>query len=211
MFTGIIEEIGTISGIRSLTDGLELIISADFIVDKLRVNDSVSIDGACQTVTASGPSTFTVQAVGETLKKTTLGTFKQGRLVNLESSITLNTPLGGHLVQGHVNGTGKIVKWQRLGENYLFEIELAADLLRYCIPEGSIAVDGISLTIAKLYETRIGISIIPHTVNHTTLQYKNTGEAVNIETDLIARYLERFLTHSAKDSLTIENLQKWGY
>ncbi len=211
MFTGIIEEIGTVKHITPLKDGIELVVSAGQILEKLRVNDSVSIDGACQTITVIGESSFTVQAVGETMQKTTLGSFRAGRQVNLESSLTLNTPLGGHMVQGHVSETGQIVKWQRRGENYLLEIGLSGDILKYCIPEGSIAVDGISLTIAGLFDTRIGISIIPHTVKTTTLQEKNVGDLVNIETDVIARYVERFLTNSRPASLTEEKMKKWGY
>ncbi len=210
MFTGIIEEIGIVNTVKPLRDGLELSIQAEDILKKLKINDSVSIDGACQTVIDNDLHTFTVQAVGETLEKSTLESFRPGRRVNLESSLTLSTPLGGHLVQGHVNGTAPITTWKKRGENYLLELRLAPHLQKYCISEGSVAVDGISLTIAHLWEQKVGISIIPHTVQHTTLQEKKVGDTVNIETDMIARYVERFLNRDT-DSLSEDKLKKWGY
>jgi riboflavin synthase len=210
MFTGIIEEIGTVIAVKSLNDGVELSIGAGHLLKKLNINDSICIDGACQTVIRTDKKTFTVQAVGETLDKSTLKTFRPGRKVNLESALTLNSPLGGHLVQGHVNGTAPITAWIKRGENYLLELRLKSSLLKYCISEGSIAVDGISLTIAHLVEQTIGISIIPHTVSHTTLHERKTGDVVNIETDMIARYVERFLDNHT-ESLLEDKLKKWGY
>lgn len=210
MFTGIIEEIGTVIAVKSLTDGLELTTSAGDILKKLNINDSICIDGACQTVIRTDKQTFTVQAVGETLEKSTLKTFRPGRKVNLESAVTLNTPLGGHLVQGHVDATASITAWIKRGENYLLELRLKPPLLKYCISEGSIAVDGISLTIANLLEQTIKISIIPHTFQYTTLHERKTGDEVNIETDMIARYVERFL-YNQTESLSEDKLKKWGY
>jgi riboflavin synthase len=210
MFTGIIEEIGTVTAVKFLNDGVEISIGAGDTLKKLNINDSVCIDGACQTVIRTDKQTFTVQAVGETLEKSTLKTFRPGRKVNLESALTLNTPVGGHLVQGHVNGTASITSWIKRGENYLLELRLKPPLLKYCISEGSIAVDGISLTIAHLLEQTVGISIIPHTVRHTTLHERKTGEEVNIETDMIARYVERFL-YNPRESLSEDQLKEWGY
>lgn len=211
MFTGIIEEIGVVAQLKKLTDGREITISTHEILSKLRVRDSVSIDGACLTVVRKDSQNITVQAVGETLNKTTLGQYTIGRKVNLESSLTLQSPLGGHLVLGHVNGMAAIRSWEKRGENFYLEITLTEDFLRYCIAEGSIAVDGISLTIARLESAGIGISIIPYTVEHTTLKEKKTGDLVNIETDVIPRYLEKLLPQVNPGSLTIDKLKKWGY
>jgi riboflavin synthase len=211
MFTGIIEEIGVVAQIKRLIDGLEITIAAHEILSKLKVEDSVAIDGVCLTLVRKNPQGFTVQAVGETLNKTTLGQYTIGRKVNLESSLTLQSPLGGHLVLGHVNRTAVIRHWERRGENYYLETALPADLLRYCITEGSIAIDGISLTIARLKSAEIGISIIPYTVEHTNLQEKKIGDEVNIEIDVIPRYLEKLLPKAGTGTLTIDQLKKWGY
>jgi riboflavin synthase len=211
MFTGIIEEIGKVIQIKRMTDGREITIAARQILAKLKVRDSVSIDGTCQTVVGINSGEFTVQAVGETLHKTTLEQYKIGRKVNLESSLTLQTPLGGHLVLGHVNGTSTIRRLEKRGENYFLEIMLPAELLRYCIAEGSIAVDGISLTIANLKAAVAGISIIPHTVRNTNLQEKKVGDLVNIEADIIPRYLEKLIQNQAVENLTLDKIKNWGY
>ena len=211
MFTGIIEEIGTVESITVMTDGLNLRIHARTILKKIRNGDSVAIDGACQTVTQIGKDSFNVQAVAETLAKSTLGGFKKGRQINLESPLTLNSPLGGHLLQGHVQGTAKILQWMKRGENYYLEVAIPDPLLKYCIAEGSIAIDGISLTIADLSDRAVGISIIPYTVEHTTMHSKKVGDTVNVETDIIARYLERYLNYSKEGGINLEKLRNWGY
>ncbi|MCK5454580.1 MAG: riboflavin synthase [Calditrichia bacterium] len=211
MFTGIIEEIGTVDSIKAKANGFDIRFLAGTILKKIRNGDSVAIDGACQTITQIGKDSFHVQAVGETLTKSTLGGFKKGRRINLESSLTLNTPLGGHLVQGHVQGTAKILQWMRRGDNYYLEIDIPDPLKKYCIAEGSIAIDGISLTIAHLSDRTVGISIIPYTVEHTTLHTKRVGDSVNIETDIIARYIERYMFHSKEDGINLEKLRTWGY
>jgi riboflavin synthase len=211
MFTGIIEEVGTVTSISPLNDGLELTVRSENLTNKLRPGDSVSIDGACQTAIRVVQDAFTFHAVGETLTKSTLGQFKQGRLVNLETSITLETPLGGHMVQGHVQGMAKVLKWQKRGENYYLEIKIPNHLIKYCVVEGSVAIDGISLTIADIFDQSIGISIIPFTVKNTTLHTRRVGEQVNIETDIIARYVERFLQKSKSEGVSWDKLRDWGY
>jgi len=195
-----------------MTNGIRITISAQKILQDIKIDDSINIDGACQTVVRYNDKTFTVEAVGETLEKTTLKHLKPGSLVNLERSLTLNTRLGGHLVQGHVNGIGKVTRWYPRGENYFLEIELPQDLMRYCVREGSIAVNGISLTIAHLKERHIGINIIPHTVKHTTLFKTKLGDLVNIEVDVIARYVEKFLnSDKGSSTLSFDKLKEWGY
>jgi len=173
MFTGIIEEIGQIKQIKAIAGGLEIQVSAAEILSGLKEGDSLAIDGVCQTVTTLNDHNFTVQAVGETLIKSTFEEYQAGRMVNLESSLTLEKPLGGHMVQGHVQATAQILKWQPRGENYYLELRLPDNLMKYCIPEGSIAVDGISLTIATISEKTVGISIVPYTVQQTTLKKKS--------------------------------------
>jgi riboflavin synthase len=211
MFTGIIEEIGTVYSVKSEADGIELSIHTNNLSKKFREGDSVAIDGVCQTITQIGNDTFQVQAVGETLSKSTLGTFQPGRLINLESSLTLNSPLGGHLVQGHVQGIAKIKQWTKRAENYYLELDIPDQLIKYCIAEGSIAIDGISLTIAQLTGRNVGINVIPYTVEHTTLHKKQVGDSVNIETDIIARYIERYMFHPKENGINQEKLSNWGY
>ncbi len=211
MFTGIIEEIGEVIHIKKMADGREITIGAQHVIPKLKVHDSVAIDGVCQTVVRMKEKEFTVQAVGETLQKTTLGEYRVGRKVNLEPSLTLDTPLGGHLVLGHVNTTVRIQRLERRAENYYLELDLPPAYSRYCIPEGSIAIDGISLTIARMKGDVIGVSIIPYTVQHTTLQEKKAGDIVNIEVDIIPRYLEKLLPSGKRNDLTSEKIKDWGY
>lgn len=211
MFTGIIEEIGEVIHIKKMVDGREITITAPQVISKLKVHDSIAIDGACQTVVRMSEREFTVQAVGETLRKTTFREYKIGRKVNLETSLTLETPLGGHLILGHVNNTARIQRLDKHAENYYLEINLPVEFIRYCIPEGSIAIDGISLTIARMEGHIIGISIIPFTAQHTTLQEKHAGDLVNIEVDIIPRYLEKLLLHRTPNSLTYEKIKDWGY
>lgn len=211
MFTGIIEDIGEIKNVQKYTDALEFVINAPRIMDDIHVNDSISIDGACQTVIKCNKNDFTVQAVGETLQKTTLGQFNAGRKVNLERSLTLNSRIGGHFVQGHITTVAKIINIKNRGNHYYFEIGIPASIIKYCTNEGSIAVDGISLTIAKVDDNKIGISIIPHTFKNTTLSYKKLNDSVNIETDIIARQIEQLLTKSNKLNISSDKLRNWGY
>jgi riboflavin synthase len=211
LFTGIIEEIGQIKQIKPIAGGLEIQISVSDILSRIKEGDSVAVDGVCQTVTNLEKHFITVQAVGETLTKSTFEEYQTGRMVNLESSLTLEKPLGGHMVQGHVQATAQILQWQPRGENYYLELGLPGNLMKYCIPEGSIAVDGISLTIATISEKTVGISIVPYTVQQTTLKKKSVGEKVNIETDIIARYVEKFTNRKDDEGMSSEKLKNWGY
>lgn len=211
MFTGIVEEIGTIVDKSIISGGIRFGIKAKVVMSDLRIGDSVNIEGACQTVVGISGNTFSVESVGETLDKTTLGDFQLNQRVNLERPLSPSSRMGGHFVQGHVNGTGMITQWYPRGDNYFLEIEVPKSLTRYTILEGSIALDGISLTIAHLNKDRIGINIIPHTVKYTSLQFKKIGDLVNIEVDMIAKYIEKLLNSNEQSSLTMENLKKWGY
>ena len=213
MFTGLIEETGKLASVETIPGGKRIKIYASKVLDDVKVDDSICVNGVCLTVTKYDKECFTAEAVGETLNKSTIGNLRIGESVNLERALKLSDRLGGHLVQGHVNGLGIINQISKLGENYFMEISLPAGLEKYIITEGSVAVDGISLTIAKVNGNKIGLSIIPHTWNNTNLITKQTGGEVNIEVDLIAKYVEKLLTDKniAKNNISENWLKDIGY
>ncbi|MGK9367612.1 riboflavin synthase [Melioribacter sp. Ez-97] len=211
MFSGIVEEIGKIERADRIENGIQFSISGEKIFEDLKLGDSVAVDGVCLTVTSFNNNIFKVDAVGETLLKTTLHNYNVGDFVNLERAIKYNERIGGHLVQGHVNSTGKIKGIIPKGENYLLEISYPSQLKKYFIEEGSIAVNGVSLTIARLYDGYLVISVIPYTWEHTTLKYKKAGDMVNIEVDLIAKYVEKLLNSKEESNLSTDKLKKMGY
>ena len=214
MFTGIIEEIGIVEKITSIAGGYTIKIKADKILEDVAVNDSVCIDGVCLTVTKTDKNSFWADAVGATLEKTTFDKVKADASVNLERSVRLNDRLGGHLVQGHVSGIGIITEIQKLGENYLLKINVPENLERYLIKEGSIAINGISLTIADLNRNEISISIIPHTWQNTNLKFKKVNDKVNIEIDILAKYVEKLLikeSNTSEKNITEGWLKELGY
>lgn len=193
MFTGIIEELGKVNSLEPINGGLRCTIAARQILSDISEGDSICINGVCLTVIHYNNTQFTVEMVGETLEKTNLGDIKAGAPVNLERSLAANGRFGGHFVQGHVNATAVITRWYARGDNWYLEVELPESLMRYVIPEGSIAIDGISLTVAALNGNHVGINIIPHTVKVTNLQHKTVGDLMNIEVDMIAKYVENFI------------------
>jgi len=214
MFTGIIEEIGKIEKITPIAGGFTIRIKAEKVIKDLAVNDSVCIDGVCLTVTKKENGAFWADAVGATLEKTTFNKIKADTFVNLERSVRLSDRLGGHLVQGHVNGIGTISEIKKLGENYLVKIIVPEDLERYLIKEGSIAISGISLTIADVTKNEISLSIIPHTWQNTNLRDKEVNDKVNVEIDILAKYVEKLLTkvnHSSNKNISESWLKEIGY
>lgn len=214
MFTGIIEEIGKVTRIQPIAGGFNIKIEAKKIVEDMSVNDSICIDGVCLTITRIDDSGFWTDAVGATLEKTTFEKIELSYPVNLERSVKLNDRLGGHLVQGHVNGVGNITEITKLGENYLLKISVPEQLGKYIIREGSIAINGISLTIADVNSNQVSISIIPHTWKNTTLQFKQVNDKVNIEIDILAKYVEKLLLKSdgiVKTNITENWLKELGY
>lgn len=215
MFTGIIEEIGVLKQTKIIAGGKRLYIATRKILQDTSIDDSIAVNGVCLTVVKMDPDSFWAEAVGATLEKTTLKNLSPGSKVNLERALTLSDRLGGHLMQGHINGMGQISALTRLGENYSLRIKYPSELSKYIITEGSIAIDGISLTIAHLNEGEIDISVIPHTWHKTNLQDRKTGDWVNLETDVIAKYIERLLTTkiNIKDgnALTVERLKNLGF
>lgn len=214
MFTGIVEEIGKIEKINPIPGGYSIKIKSSKIIDDIAVNDSVCIDGVCLTVTKFEKPFFYVDAVGATLDKTTFKKLKIDSTINLERSLKLSDKLGGHLVQGHVNGIGIISEIKKLGENYLIKVIIPQELDKYLIKEGSIAVNGISLTIADLNKNEISISVIPHTWLNTNFKDKKVSDEVNIEIDILAKYVEKLLVgnEDKSDSVITESwLKKLGY
>ena len=192
MFSGIVEEVGVIKSFnRSATDAARIIIAARIVLTDTQVGGSIAVDGVCQTVVAIEKETLTIDSVGATLHKTTLGSFSAGRRVNLERPIAYGNRVDGHLVQGHVNDTGTISRQERIGAAYWLEIRLPRPLLPYVVLEGSIAIDGVSLTVASLQDDCVGFSIIPHTARETALMDRHAGHSVNVEVDMIAKYVER--------------------
>lgn len=193
MFTGLIKDIGTIESVKSNSEGKEFVIRAPKLHRDIQIDDSVSTNGVCLTATEIKGETFKIQAVHVTLEKTNIGKLKQGNKVNLELALRPMDRLGGHFVQGHVNGVGKIKAVKRRGDNWEITVSADKNLFRYIIDEGSIAVDGISLTVAKAGSADFTVSIIPHTYEMTILHTKKIGDSVNIEVDMMAKYLENFL------------------
>ena len=216
MFTGIIEEKGRVTGAVREGGGVRLTVEAPSSASELHVNDSVPLNGACQTVIAKSGRTFTVQAVEETLSKTTLGEFAPGTEINLELPLRLNERLGGHLVLGHVDCVGTVAGVEEKESSHLIRIAFPAPFAKYVIPVGSIAVDGISLTVAATEGNEFTVSIIPHTLSTTTLAGARAGMRVNLEFDVIGKYIERLVAgersqDAAPASITAEKLRAWGY
>jgi len=212
MFTGLIEETGAILQKQPISGGFRLRISAAKILSDLKTDDSVAVNGVCLTVIGTDDNGFWTEAVGETLEKTTTGQLTKGSRVNLERAMRLSDRLGGHLVLGHVNGIGRVVSVSQRGDNYFIQIDLPAGLERYAIAEGSLTVNGVSLTIASLNGNRAGLSIIPHTWQQTNLSGLSSGSTVNIESDVLARYIERLMPgKSGQAELTDDWLRKIGF
>jgi len=193
MFTGIIEEMGAVTAVEKTLTGMKLRILASTIMDDLKVGDSVSVNGACLTVVSVGQQEFTVDISAETLSVTSLGSLTTGAPVNLERAMKIHQRIGGHLVAGHVDAMGMIRSRRQEGNTLLLTIEAPKEILRYCIQKGSITVDGISLTINELTDRSFDVAIIPHTAKVTTLGLKQVGDTVNLESDLIGKYVERLL------------------
>lgn len=208
MFTGIIEEIGIVKSIK----GKVITIEANKIFDDLKLGDSVAVNGTCLTVSSfegkTFPKIFNADITSETLSRTNLGDLKSGFKVNLERALTLNGRLGGHIVSGHIDGVGIIKNISKNTDDIELTIEVPANLMKYIIEKGSIAVDGISLTIAEVNKNSFSVAIIPHTLKETILYYKKAGDKVNIENDIIGKYVEKLLSFnniSSKNNYNKEN------
>jgi riboflavin synthase len=194
VFTGIVEEVGVLERMAGGSQASTLFIQANKVLEDVKLGDSIAVNGVCLTVTSFEANRFTADVMPETLKKTNLGHLKRGAALNLERAMKLGDRFGGHIVSGHVDGTGTIVAREPHANAVLFRIRTSGELLKYMVPRGSVTVDGISLTIVEVFETGFSVSIIPHTIAHTNLREKRPGDLVNLECDLIGKYVERLLT-----------------
>ncbi|HEY7017363.1 MAG TPA: riboflavin synthase [Gaiellaceae bacterium] len=191
MFTGIVRERGRVVAAERNGEGLRLRVEAGKTAGEANPGDSVAVAGCCLTVTAADPGALEFDAVPETIARTNLGRLETGKEVNLEPALRAGEPLGGHFVQGHVDGVGEVVSLASEGDGARLRVKLEPSLLRYCVEKGSVALDGVSLTIAALGPDWVEIALVPFTLEHTTLARLEAGDGVNVEVDLLAKYAER--------------------
>lgn len=194
MFTGIVEEAGEVVAIRSGSQSTEFTVRAGKVAGTLRIGSSLAVNGTCLTVVSKRGSHVRFDVLNETLRRTNFGELRPGSRVNLERPLLAEGRLDGHFVQGHVDGTGVVKRWEAVGKDYVLEVRAPKDLMKYVVEKGSMAVDGISLTVAAVGRDWFRIWIIPHTRAITNLKDRRTGEAVNLEVDILAKYVERVIS-----------------
>lgn len=193
MFTGIIEEIGTVKNIQRNGSNSFIVIEAKKVLEDVHIGDSIAVNGVCLTVTRTDGSIFQADVMNETLSRSSLGELRQGSKVNLERAMAANGRFGGHIVSGHIDGTGTIADIKNDGIAVWYTIAANADIMRYIVEKGSIAIDGISLTVAKVTDRDFSVSVIPHTAEMTILSTKSKGQTVNLENDIIGKYVEKLM------------------
>lgn len=194
MFTGIIEEMGTVSSIAEGSLSAVITIQASKVLEGSQTGDSIAVNGVCLTVTSIHGSFFTADVMAETLRRSSLGSLSKGSHVNLERAMPMNGRFGGHIVSGHIDGTGTIVSKVKEDNAVWVKINASQDILKYIVLKGSVAIDGTSLTVAGLDDSTFSVSVIPHTASETILLQKSTGDIVNLENDIIGKYIERLLS-----------------
>ncbi len=199
MFTGIIEEIGTVYSVKKGIKSMEISIEAEKILKDTNLGSSIAVNGICLTVTYFNQSYFTVDVMPETLRRSSLRNIQTGSKVNLERAMSVNGRFGGHIVTGHIDSAGIISNIKKEGNAVLIDIKTNQKTLLYIVEKGSIAIDGISLTVTNVFNDSFRVSVIPHTFQHTTFLQKNTGDTVNLENDIIAKYLEKLMTPMPND------------
>lgn len=211
MFTGIIEEIGIIKDFSK--NGTDAVITVDCskVLEGTKIGDSIAIDGVCQTVTKLSAKSFSAQVSSETLNVTTFSNLKSGHKVNLERALTLSSRLGGHIVSGHIDGLGKVKNIQKSGEFYNLKIEVEKSISKYIAKKGSVTINGISLTIADMVSNEFSIAVIPHTFENTNLKDLKINGFVNIEVDILAKYVEKFLLTNNNSVLDKDFLKENGF
>jgi riboflavin synthase len=205
MFTGIVEELGEVEALTDLGDSVRLRVRGPLVVGDAGHGDSISVNGVCLTVVESGDGAFTADVMRETLDRSSLGALRPGDPVNLERSLRLDGRLGGHVVQGHVDGTGTVLERTSSPHWEVVRVSLPADLARYVVLKGSVAVDGVSLTVSALDDESFSVSLIPTTLALTTLGRAPVGAFVNLEVDVLAKYVERLMTSPTLDTTSEEN------
>ena len=219
MFTGLVAELGTVQRLARQGNSYHLTVGAKKVLDKLKIGDSVAVNGACLTVVRMDDSGFTADVMPETVRLTNIGSLQPGSRVNLERTLRLCDGLDGHIVSGHVEGLGTISEQRPEGIAVVVTIAAPHELLKYIIKKGSIAIDGISLTVTEVTDTGFSVSLIPHTAKETTLGLKKVGDSVNLETDILGKYVERMLTWnssqakqaSKSDTLNMKTLLENGF
>lgn len=215
MFTGIVEELGFVKSLSVRGESAQLGITAVHVLTDVKLGDSIAVNGVCLTVVSFSAREFVADVMPETLRKTNLIQLKPGDPVNLERALALGGRLGGHLVSGHADGVGRITERRAEGNAVIFRFSTSPDVLRYIIPKGSVAVDGISLTVADTGTDWFSVSVIPHTASQTTLGSKNKGDMVNLENDMIGKYVDRLLAsqrdEKQKEEISMELLKANGF
>lgn len=214
MFTGIVEEVGTIRHVKTAPDGARLTVAARTVLSDAKLGDSIAVNGVCLTMVERGADWFAADLSAETLSRTSLRQARAGTPVNLERALLPSARLGGHIMQGHVDGTGEFIAAHAVGDGYVVRVSYSPELARYIVEKGSLAVDGISLTVAALGDEWFEIAVIPHTWRMTNLSTLARGAAVNLEVDIIAKYVERMLQpqlQRSQEKLTLERLRELGY
>lgn len=210
MFTGIVEEIGIIDNITAGAKSCRLRIQADVIFDDLKLGDSVAVNGVCLTAARLTNNTFEADVMAETMRRTGMGRLNKGSRVNLERAMPLNGRFGGHIVSGHIDGVGTVINKATEDNAVLITVSASKDIMKYIIIKGSVALDGISLTVADVKNDRFTVSIIPHTASETTLLERNIGDTINIECDIIGKYIEKFTSKSGA-GITLDFLKENGF
>lgn len=216
MFTGIVEEMGKLASLEMKADSGVITIEAVKVLEGCQLGDSIAVNGVCLTARDFGNGTFSADVMPETIRKTNLGNLKRGSAVNLERALTLSSRLGGHLMLGHVDATGKLISIKPEGNAVLYTFSAPEEIRRYLLPQGSIGIDGISLTIARLSGDSFSVSLIPHTVKVTTLGQNGVGYEVNLEADVLGKYVRKIMEGGlpggqGEGGLTLEKLAKGGF
>ena len=218
MFTGIIEHIGTVESLALQSDGGRVTIHAPSLASKLAVSNSIAVNGCCLTIISVDRDRFAADLSGETLRKTSFGAnsgaLKKGARVNLEQPLAAGKEFGGHFVLGHVDGTGRVAHLRPEGENWWYGVQIPEEFARYIVPKGSVTIDGVSLTIANWRDGIAEIAVIPYTYEHTNIRDRKPGDAVNLEGDILGKYVERYLAarkEASASRLTVANLVEQGF
>lgn len=211
MFTGLVEEVGTIEKVVRKSGGLAITIFAKIVTSDLKIGDSINVNGVCQTVVSNNSNSFEVDTIGETLKKTTLGKLKARDKVNLERSLTPTSRMGGHFVLGHTDAAGEIVNITNTPEGISLTIAYPESFSLYLVNVGSIAIDGVSLTVAEHTHNTFKVAIIPHTWSATSFLYKKNGDQVNLEFDILGKYVVNILSRGSRQKVDFDMLKKYGF
>ncbi len=218
MFTGIIEHIGTVESLALQSDGGRVTIHAPSLASKLAVSNSIAVNGCCLTIISVDKDRFAADLSGETLRKTSFGAnsgaLKKGARVNLEQPLAAGKEFGGHFVLGHIDGTGRVAHLRPEGENWWYGVQIPEEFARYIVPKGSVTIDGISLTVASWRDGIAEIAVIPYTYEHTNIRDRKPDDAVNLEGDILGKYVERYLAareEASASRLTVANLVEQGF